>query len=919
MKYILIGILFCFAIITKASHLVGGTIQVKWMGGTNYQVSVKIFRDCDPNSRTAEQPTLPDFDDPIYVGLFEKGTDVLMQRIRLDLDLNAYSKLDYSGINCPIITTGCTDLTTYTKVISMPDNRYSNNAGYYLSWERCCRNKIINNIQFPGDAAISLYAEIPAARFRNSSPVYQNNPVTLMCTNTLFKYNLNFVDPDNHQLRYSLVTPLNGHLDRNNPSNPNGNGQLLPMNPQPYQTIAWNPGFNASNAIKGTLPLSINPITGEISCIPSTPGVFVASIMVEEFLNGIKIGEVRLELQFTVTPCSGNPPKTFMVSVDNKIIFPNDTVFIEIPDNICMTIRSEKGDGANGDSIYMKISSPIMDSPLTIKPIFPPQTNGTGIVTAQFCFQSACEHLNTPVFPVFVEATDNSCPLNKKAGALFWIKVKNPPPPNIQVLQVNGLPFPSDTIPIEVLQQSCMKIVATSKDSLNLTVQIPLNSSLNHTLAPADSFKTGYKKVTTDICFKNTCADKSGLYPVFIYSKGNCPGTGFKSDTFWIQYKPMPIVNSAALLCMTLIDNKETFLYYGDSLFGKNPYFSHYRLYRIAGNTTQLLDSSFNSQNRYFKDLNTPNYNQFNYRYFMKGVNICGVEGPSSDTMGTFDQLKFIPDQQMLKYVTVKNNKEIYLEWKPSWEKDFAKYYLYKAKPNSNFTLLQTFENINDTQYIDSDVDVQQSAFCYYLVMQDTCDNYGPIGVQSCTMHLTGKSVPFASNLTWTPYVGWMNAPLSYNILRADPSNMQRKIAKPDSLFKSYTDNNLNSDEGIFYYTIQADSVVTSATANTVYTSLSNTISLFQSPEIYVPNAVTANGDGLNDVFKWVPIFLKDFNIRIYNRWGQEVFKTDSKTAYWDLKVNGNFVAEDVYLYQINYTGYDETVGSKQGSFTILH
>jgi gliding motility-associated-like protein len=902
-----------------ASHLVGGTIQVKWMGGTNYQVSVKIFRDCDPSSRTAEQPTLPDFDDPIYVGLFEKGTDKLMQSIKLDLDANAYNKLDFSGINCPSISsTGCTDLTTYTRVISMPDSKYANNAGYYLSWERCCRNKIINNIQVPGDAAISLYAEIPAARFRNSSPVYQNNPVTLMCTNTLFKYNLNFVDPDKHQLKFSLVTPLNGHLDKNNPSNPNGNGTLLPLNPQPYRPIAWNPGYNSSNAIKGPLPLSINPITGELTCIPSNAGVYVASILVEEFLNGVKIGEVRLELQFTVTNCTGNPPKTFLVTVDNKIIFPNDTVFIEIPDKTCLTIRAEKGDGSNGDSIYLNTTSPIMDSPVTMKPVFQSNVSGTGIVTTPFCIQTACEFSNFPMFPIFIEATDNSCPLNKKSGAWFWIKIKNPAPPTIQILQENGLPITSDTISIESLQKKCLKVIASAKDSLTLGIQLPSNYQFNHTLQASDTFKTGLKRIETDFCITNLCSDKPGVYPIYFESKGACPGVAIQYDTIWVKIVPMPLVNSAVLLCMTLVDNKETHLYYGDSLFGKNPLFSYYKLYRAVGNTTTSIDSTFDPNQRLFIDPNTPNYAQINYRYFIVGVNICGAEGPSSDTLGTFEQLKFIPDQQLIDYVTVQNNKAVFIDWKPSWEKDFAKYYLYKSKTNSGFQLLRTFENVNDTLFLDTDVDVQQSPYCYYLVMQDTCDNFGPEGIHSCTMLLSGNAIPFASNLNWTAYFGWNNAPLDYKVLRADPSTLQIKIAQTDSAVKQFSDKNLNLEEGIFYYTIQADSFSSSPNRVT-YKSFSNTISLYQSPGIYIPNAVTSNGDGLNDIFKWVPIFIKDFNIRIYNRWGEEVYKTESKTSFWDLKFNGNLVAEDVYFYQITFTGYDDSIGSKQGSFTILH
>jgi hypothetical protein len=463
-----------------------------------------------------------------------------------------------------------------------------------------------------------------------------------MCTNTLFKYNLNFVDPDKHQLKFSLVTPLNGHLDKNNPSNPNGNGQLLPLNPQPYRPIAWNPGYNSSNAIKGPLPLTINPSTGEITCIPSNAGVYVASILVEEFLNGVKIGEVRLELQFTVTNCTGNPPKTFLVTVDNQIVFPNDTVFIEIPDKTCLTIRAEKGDGANGDSIYLNISSPIMDSPVTMKPVFQPNVAGTRIVTTPFCIQTACEFLNFPVFPVFIEATDNSCPLNKKSGAWFWIKIKNPAPPTIQILQENGLPIPSDTISIESLQKKCLKVIASAKDSLTLSIQLPTNYQFNHTLQASDTFKTGLKRIETDFCINNLCTDKPGIYPIYFESKGACPGSATQYDTIWVKMIQMPVVNSAELLCMTLLDNRETHLYYGDSLFGKNTLFSHYKLYRIVGNTTSLIDSTFDPTQRLFIDPNTPNYAQINYRYFILGVNICGVEGPSSDTLGTFEQLKFI-------------------------------------------------------------------------------------------------------------------------------------------------------------------------------------------------------------------------------------------------------------------------------------
>jgi gliding motility-associated-like protein len=93
---------------------------------------------------------------------------------------------------------------------------------------------------------------------------------------------------------------------------------------------------------------------------------------------------------------------------------------------------------------------------------------------------------------------------------------------------------------------------------------------------------------------------------------------------------------------------------------------------------------------------------------------------------------------------------------------------------------------------------------------------------------------------------------------------------------------------------------------------------LYQSPIVYAPNAYSSNGDGLNDQFKWLPVFVKDFNIQIYNRWGQRIFESTDKHESWDGKVNGNPVQEDVFFYIIRYTGYDSSNNTLSGNFTIL-
>lgn len=72
---------------------------------------------------------------------------------------------------------------------------------------------------------------------------------------------------------------------------------------------------------------------------------------------------------------------------------------------------------------------------------------------------------------------------------------------------------------------------------------------------------------------------------------------------------------------------------------------------------------------------------------------------------------------------------------------------------------------------------------------------------------------------------------------------------------------------------------------------------------LWIPNAFTPNGDGRNDFF--IPIAkcpVKDFAMKIYGRWGQEIFSTTSLGIGW----NGNFdngkSEMGSYVYVISYT-----------------
>ena len=74
-------------------------------------------------------------------------------------------------------------------------------------------------------------------------------------------------------------------------------------------------------------------------------------------------------------------------------------------------------------------------------------------------------------------------------------------------------------------------------------------------------------------------------------------------------------------------------------------------------------------------------------------------------------------------------------------------------------------------------------------------------------------------------------------------------------------------------------------------------------PYIYVPNSFTPNSDGINDGWKADGIFIIDFEIQVFNRWGEVVFESTDVNEVWqgnDQKGN-HFAPSGVYTYQLRF------------------
>ncbi len=101
--------------------------------------------------------------------------------------------------------------------------------------------------------------------------------------------------------------------------------------------------------------------------------------------------------------------------------------------------------------------------------------------------------------------------------------------------------------------------------------------------------------------------------------------------------------------------------------------------------------------------------------------------------------------------------------------------------------------------------------------------------------------------------------------------------------------------------------------------STSNEVRIVSPTRLFLPNAFTPNGDGLNDTFGPVTRGIKSYSMVIHNRWGEKVFESDDPEVRWDGTYEGEqVVAGNTFVYKISATSMDHERLSKKGHVTVV-
>ena len=195
----------------------------------------------------------------------------------------------------------------------------------------------------------------------------------------------------------------------------------------------------------------------------------------------------------------------------------------------------------------------------------------------------------------------------------------------------------------------------------------------------------------------------------------------------------------------------------------------------------------------------------------------------------------------------------------------------------------------NRNTFIDNMANASSGSYCYQVTYQNNCGLTSAPSKPVCTVYLDSKS---SNSINWTTDSPFLTGGVqSYVVEVVDSLNGTRREIQVGGNTRYEPDPNDPN--------LQAQKYRIIAVSSGGQQSYSNFFTFRREARILVPDAFTPNGDGMNDTFVVKGIFVDQFRISVYDRWGTVVFSSTDKNTSWDGTVNGQYVAAGQYMYRI--------------------
>lgn len=501
------------------SHIVGGDIYYDYLGNNNYRFYITLYRDCLSTGAA--------YDDPLSLGIYTQGNSSPYLTLSVPFPGSVILPVVFNNPCVTPPTNICVEKAVYTVIVNLPPIP----GGYTVTYQRCCRGPNITNLIQPDDTGITLSAHVPGSETgasNNSSPRFTNYPPLLLCNNDDLIFDHSATDPDGDQLVYSLITPLDGASSA-------APAPVPPPGP-PYFTVNWATSFSAANPLGPGATISIDPNTGILTASPQMLGLFVVGIRVQEYRNGVLIGETIRDFLFRVFNCD----------ITMQAILPTQeqlSSFVSYCQGLTVAFENNSYGGTNYAWDF-GVTNSTSDVSTLFEPTFTYPASGT--YDAMLVVNPGWPCTDTAYMTVTVNnllnvsytATDSICILN---NLVDFFGVTDGPPntafewnfgPTASVLtaasqNVNNINFDNSGYTPVSLTATFGDCETTYEDSIYIfpeptaAIELPVNFECNGLTIPFGNNSIGTLNQLWDFGVGGTLADTSNLFePSFTFPAG---------------------------------------------------------------------------------------------------------------------------------------------------------------------------------------------------------------------------------------------------------------------------------------------------------------------------------------------------------------------------------------------------------------
>jgi gliding motility-associated-like protein len=768
----------------------------------------------------------------------------------------------------PIIFTNGNDIQ---RAVYIAEHTYPGPGSYNISFEDPFRNVGINNIAKSDEVPMTLQSLVRLSPFlgENNSVELLNPPIDEACVGQVYEHNPGAFDEDGDSIYYSLTVPLGADKE-------------------PIESYFLPDG------------VTIDPVEGTLVWDrPEFAGEYNFAILIEEFRNGFKVGEVVRDMQVTVEECDNLPP--IITSETTYCVIAGDTLNFEVfatdaDSNDIITLSASGGP-------LSEVSAPLAS--------FPNGTSSTDTVRGTFRWATNCDHIRTENYTVTFRAQDNNPDAQLVDVHTVNIKVIAPPP-SVQIANVD-----QNGIELNWTPSACTDVVEyevyRKQDSINYEVDscsTGMPESWGYTLIGSGSTDTTlldnptsgntycYRVVAVhsdgsrSIVSNRVCATPPWIHPVVILN--SVSATDISSGELNIAWRiPRDIITI------------------GDTTGWKYQVID--RDGNILGTTSSLSDTTWLVQN-----FNTVESDfEVVIQILDNSDNFILESAPSSSVFASAGA----------------GNQQVSLSWvinEIPWTN-----YAFEIQIEANGFFIPVGVTTGNSAIVDGLNNNQEYCFRILSVGQysdpkitDTIFNFSQI-VCATPQDTTPPCLPDV-NITTDCENGSISILWQYQNDSCDADWAETRVyQKPtlDGEFQLIETVTIRNQEGI---TLENQDEIVGCYAIQVVDTAGNVSAIVQDSCIEhcailrMPNLFTPGMNGFNDLVN--PVIIRQIaslETTIYNRWGRRVYQSNELQIDWDgtIQSTGANAADGVYFYvcvatinglsgpiELVYNGYIELI-----------